>query len=216
MNVLILENMAGTSHGRGRRTYAERAVPLRRPGAPALSVGEDIMDLHPLMGKICSIVDNVDPILLNEIETNFKQLCTSKDSLITVLTNLHCKALCDHVFGEKLVILMQHIASMEIDNTIVRNEFLKFLQNDFLVRETISESDSVKFMNSVLLLGGIYQKVFIAGKPIAILGIALMDYLLLLLQGDDEHFKILAKEVKIKIFKKNLYYILTLFLFFFS
>lgn len=183
--------------GRGRRIgYAERATPLRRPGVPYVPSGDNLVDIPILFQKINDIsMSNLDPVLINDIETIFKQLCPTQKDLEKVLVQLHVSALADHIFGEKVVVAYEHLASLEIDGMVVRTEILKRLQYDYKEKGLMSQTDKGRFMNSVMLLGGVYAKLKLNGSPITILGSALFDYFELLLKGDEPQLRILTMQV---------------------
>ncbi|KAL0268213.1 UNVERIFIED_CONTAM: hypothetical protein PYX00_010239 [Menopon gallinae] len=187
--------------GRGTRVggYGERDVPLRRPGEAAVpSANAEEISIASLTAKICSItVTNVDPVLLNETETLFIKLCPNTDALNDVLEQLHSKALGDSDFGEKLAVALEQLIEMEfqVDSIPLKRSIFQILQNDFEVKDSVYKSDRKKYLNAVNLLGSFYNYLKAGGKPVTIVGCALLDYFETLLQGSEEEIKVVAKQV---------------------
>lgn len=187
--------MAGRGRRLGGKIEAQSAV--RRPGAPLASPAEDtISGFSGLMKKIEDInPKDINPDAVYEIENKFKVICTSEALLRDVLFYLHKLSLVDCSFGEKVAAVMESLINLEIDGVLVRSELLKFVHNDYKTRDAIAKSDSNKLVNAVTFLGWLYEKLRVAGNPINILGVGLLDYLDLLLNGDENQLKTLTTQV---------------------
>lgn len=181
--------------GRGRR-LGDLVEQSKKVGSSDTLVDEPASDIQTLTKYINEInLTKVSSTLLNVIQTSFKQMFTTGDSLQNVISELHCKALSDVNFGEKLAISLQQFFCAQVDGSSFRKAIFDLMQSEFNQKDTISQSNKTRFFNSVMLLGNFYRIMTIEGDPVHVLGSALLEYCEMLLKGNEEELELLATQV---------------------
>ncbi|XP_063217610.1 uncharacterized protein LOC134528168 [Bacillus rossius redtenbacheri] len=187
--------MNTVGRGRGWLHGEPDPVPTRRPG------GLGDRDLCALLASKVSALDVNGPSLPSDLGSFLEDLqlhCRDKDSLNSIVKQLHDRSLEDRQFGIKAAKAFAAASMFEVDDTKLRVSVLCCVQKDFEERSQLQTSNNAKFLNSVALMGEVFRSMRLPGDmPIHILVEPLLEYQDMLLAGDEHELEVFTSQLAV-------------------
>ena len=178
--------------GRGRLLIS----PPKNVGMEETNKTDACREIQTLTSKINSIdLANVNANHLYNIHMLFKNL--QESDLKKAIREFYMKSLNDSEFGKKFLYICSEFFQRKIDSTsnCPRREILNNMQEEFELKDAICQADKPRFYNAVTFLSNLYYLASYEDVPINILGMALISYIELLLEGSEEELKLIVTQV---------------------
>ncbi|KAL7289655.1 hypothetical protein TKK_0016384 [Trichogramma kaykai] len=189
--------MAGIAKGRGRGFAPPvQVAPLRRPGMKQYSelvTCIENMQLKDVVTKdlLAKTVDDIIPVI---------EEAMTKSSLPEIMNELHERALDDRAFTIKLSTICDPkiIGITDKNSNSLRVLLLQTLQKDYEERGELKKKSEHVLRNAISLMGEVYYRYIVGGKPFEYLAAPLISYIEMLLESaEEEDIELAVREISI-------------------
>ncbi|XP_022306728.2 CBP80/20-dependent translation initiation factor-like [Crassostrea virginica] len=157
----------GRGRGRGRGLLAPKVGSAPRPGPDGESETNNNGNSPP-PGSVQELEDYLEGLTLNLTEENLEdimtlsQSMTSEDDLKNVAKRIYEKSLKDQEFSKCGACICDRLANIEVQGSKFRNVILKFVQEDFKVKDETRCSDNKRYLGFVSVLCQIFGNLRLA------------------------------------------------------